>query len=123
MNEKTLMTTPIPELVDQFAEACLVQGKSILYDELATYKKAYCRMDDLQKELRRRGQAARLALTKLYVHPNIQVRLQAAMFTLAVAPREARQVIEWIAQSGLMPQAADARGTLRDLDDGSYKPD
>lgn len=77
----------------------------------------------IDKELRKRGRDARLALLKLYHHPNMQVRLWAATLTLAVAPIEAREVIDAIARSGRMPQAAEARGTLRNLDTGFYKPD
>jgi hypothetical protein len=72
--------------------------------------------------LRERGCEARLALTELYGHPNLQVKLQAARVTLGVAPTEARQVIEAISKTGWMPQAADAKGTLRNLDSGFLKP-
>ena len=80
-------------------------------------------MDDINTELKRRGSQARLALTRLYDHPDIQVRLQAAKSTRAVAPVEARRVIEAIARSSRMPQAADARGSLRNMDEGLIRPD
>ena len=54
---------------------------------------------------------------------NPQVRLNAAWATLAVAPIEARGALEEIASLGLVPQTAEAKITLRHLDNGSFKPD
>ena len=42
------------------------------------------------------GLAARLALLRLFDHQNMQVRLQAAKWSLGVAPKAARHVIEEI---------------------------
>ncbi|MGH6852243.1 MAG: DUF2019 domain-containing protein, partial [Methylocella sp.] len=73
--------------------------------------------------LRRRGVKARLALLGLYDHPNMQVRVKAAIRTLAVAPEPARRALQEIKESRCYPQAADASMILRDFDNGSYKPD
>ena len=73
-------------------------------------------------ELQNRGVTARLGLLKLFEHPNMQVRLQAARETLAVAPEEARRMIELIAESNRMPQPGDAGMTLWNLDRGVFKP-
>ncbi len=62
------------------------------------------------------------ALMRLLEHPNTQVKYQTAMATLAVAPVEARRVIEAISKSTQMPYAANARETLRNLDSGFLKP-
>jgi hypothetical protein len=59
---------------------------------------------------------------RLYDHPNVQVRLNAANATLAVAPQEARNLLEKIANSNLFPQAGDAGMALVGLKRGSYKP-
>jgi hypothetical protein len=53
----------------------------------------------------------------------MQVRLQAAKWSLGVAPEAARQVIESISESNWFPQAGDAGMTLSNLDSGVFKPD
>jgi hypothetical protein len=80
-------------------------------------------MNDVDQELRRRGLQARLALLRLFDHPNMQVRLQAAKWSLGVAPEAARQVIESISESNWFPQAGIAGMTLSNLDSGVFKPD
>jgi len=59
----------------------------------------------------------------LYGYPNMQVRLNAAKATLAVAPQAARQVVEAVAESTWPPQCYDARMCLAALDDGVFKPE
>jgi Domain of unknown function (DUF2019) len=80
-------------------------------------------MKDVDTELRARGEDARRALLRLYSHPNMQVRLQAAKKTLGVAPEATRHVIEEIKKSQWFPQALEAGMTLRNLDSGIFKPD
>jgi len=58
----------------------------------------------------------------LYRHANAQVRLAAAKATLAVAPEDARQMLQRIADSGEFPQAGDAGMCLVALDRGIFKP-
>jgi hypothetical protein len=117
----------IDQLVDRFAEIGIAQDNALWdalgKDENPEFNRLYWEMDAIDKELRRRGRDARLALTRLYTHRNTQVRLKAAVRTLGVAPVEARQVIEQISQSGLYPQAGDAGMTLVNLDRGIFKPD
>jgi hypothetical protein len=71
----------------------------------------------------RRGLAARLALLRLFDHQNMQVRLQAAKWSLGVAPEEAKEVIESISESNWFSQAGEAGMTLSNLDSGFFKPD
>ena len=52
----------------------------------------------------------------------MQVRLNAAKLTLAVAPKAAREALEAIASSHHYPQAGDAGMTLFALDDGIFEP-
>ena len=59
---------------------------------------------------------------ELYNYPNMQVRVQAAKLTLAVAPVAARQEPEAIAETHWMPQAGDAGMSLSNLDRGIFKP-
>lgn len=79
------------------------------------------RIIGMADELRKRGPDARFALTRLYDHPCMQVRLKAARYTLGVAPLPARQILEKIANFGHMPQAAEARATLRHIDEGTFE--
>ncbi len=73
-------------------------------------------------ELKARPGDARHALVSLYQHPNLQVVLNAAKATLAVAPDAARRMIEAIAESKAYPQAGDAGMCLDNLDRGIFKP-
>jgi hypothetical protein len=50
------------------------------------------------------------------------VRVKAVKATLAVAPREARRMLEMIAKSREYPQAGEAGMSLRALDEGIFKP-
>ncbi len=53
----------------------------------------------------------------------MQVRLQAAKWSLGIAPEAARAVIESISGSNWFPQAGEAGLTLANLDSGVFKPD
>jgi hypothetical protein len=79
-------------------------------------------MMDIRNELRRREGDQRRALLPLLDHPNVQVRLKAAITMLAVAPELARAALESVRDSGILPQSADAEGMLEAVDDGSYVP-
>ncbi len=92
-------------------------------NELRKVNQLFIEMLAVDKALRTRGTEARLALLRLYDHPNIQVRLQAAKCTVGIAPVAARKVIEAVSESGWFPQAGEAGMTLRNLDEGIFKPD
>lgn len=123
MIESRLEYLTLHELVALFADNGIKQDKAILNERIAEFPELFAQMKAIDRELRRRGRDARLALCRLYDHPNRQVRLQAARLTLGVAPAKARRVIEAIAQSNWMPQAGDAGMTLLNLDEGVFKPD
>jgi hypothetical protein len=112
----------VPELITRFVEIAMQQDNAAFEFDHKRYNKLYDKMDDIDNELRARGPAARRALMPLYEHPNLQVQIKAAKRTLAVAPVEARAVLERIRASGEMPQALDAGMSIRGLDDGTYKP-
>lgn len=113
----------VDQLVERFAEIGVVQDQALLYDEHKKFNHLFNQMNDVDQELRRRGLEARLALLKLFDHPNMQVRLKAAKRTLGVAPEKARHVIEEIKKSQSFPQALEAGMTLRNLEAGVFKPD
>jgi len=112
----------IKELVDHFAENGVAQDQALLYDEIEEFTRLYWQMDAINEELKSRGEEARLALLKLYGHPNMQVRLAAAVRTLAVAPVAARHELDAVKNSRHYPQAGDAASTLGSLAEGRFKP-
>ncbi len=109
-------------LVQHFAEICIEEDQALFEEKISKFNKLFKQQMEVEAELENRGVEARLGLLKLYEHPNMQVKLQAARETLAVAPKEARHVIESIAKSGWMPQAGDAGMCLWALDEGIFKP-
>ena len=109
-------------LVERFAEIGIAQDEALFHDQVSKYNRLFDKMVAVDDELRRRGREARLALVALHAHPNLQVRLQAARWTLGVAPAAARRVLQKISDSKLYPQAGDAGMTLSNLDDGTFKP-
>ena len=123
MNKMKLACMTVDELVNCFAEICVAEDEALFHDQYAQFNRLFERMRAVGDELRRRGQDARLKLQGLYGHPNMQVRLKAAKWTLAVAPIEARRMIQDIADSKIHPQAGEAGMCLSNLDDGTFKPD
>ena len=113
----------VDELVERFAEIGIAQGQAELMGEIGKFNRLFDQMHAVDIELRARGLAARRALLRLFDHPNMQVRLQAAKWSLGVAPDAARQVIESISESNWFPQAGEAGMTLSNLDSGFFKPD
>jgi hypothetical protein len=123
MKHAKLEDMTVDQLVDRFAEIGIAQDQALLRDEDKKFKRLFNQMIDVEQELRIRGLQARLALLRLFDHPNMQVRLEAAKGSLGVAPEAARQVIESISESNWFPQAGDAGMTLSKLDSGFFKPD
>jgi hypothetical protein len=78
MKRVKLEDVTVDELADRFAEIGVAQDQALLYDEHKKFNRLFSQMDDVDQELRRRGLKARLALVKLFDHPNMQVRLEAA---------------------------------------------
>lgn len=121
MKGAALSSMTVPELVDRFTSLALQQYKAELYDETAVYNRLYGELVAVREELKARPGDQRQALMSLYSHLNPQVRLKAALYSLAVAPAAARQVLQDISDRNEYPQAADARQTLEALDRGDSK--
>jgi hypothetical protein len=113
----------VDQLVERFVAIGVAQDKALLYGEHRKFNRLFREMNEVDQGLRRRGPEARLALLRLYDHPNMQVRVKAAIRTLGVAPDAARRALQEIKETHCYPQAADASMFLRDFDNGSYKPD
>jgi hypothetical protein len=110
------------DLVARFAEIGGKQFDAIELGEISRFNRLFDDDVKIVEELKHRPGDHRRVLMTLYDHPNIQVRLNAAKSTLAVAPVAARQLIQAIADSKEYPQAGDAGMCLWTLDEGIFKP-
>lgn len=109
-------------LVERFATIGVEQDRALLGGQYSRFNRLYAQKAAVVQELKEHDGDQRRALMVLFNHPNMQVRLKAAVETLAVAPYEARLQLRAIADSQWFPQAGDAGMTLLGLDDGSFKP-
>ncbi len=110
----------VDQLVERFLTIALEQYEAILDGRYAKYNRLYDQMKSVEAELKRHDGDQRPALLSLLNHPNPQIRLRAAIATLAVAPDESREALQNISDRDEYPQAADARGMMEALDDGTY---
>ena len=122
MKHIDLQACTADELVQEFANLALSQGEAELWDNIPKYNLLYRRMKFVEQELKRRSADQRSKLVPLQQHPHAQVRLMAAIATLAIAPEVSRETLRLISDRNEYPQAADARGMLRALDEGTYIP-
>lgn len=109
-------------LVERFAAACVAQDEALLAGQTTKFNRLYDVMITITDELKNRDGDQRRALLRLFSHANMQVRVQAAKLTLAVAPVEARRQLQAISASKWYPQAGDAGMSLRNLESGIFKP-
>ena len=112
----------VDQLVNQFTEIALQQDKALLSGDTASYNRLYAEMEVVGKELKGRYGDQRRSLLRLYNHPNAQVRLKAAINTLAIERESAQRALQVISDRNEYPQAADARGMIRALLEGTYVP-
>jgi hypothetical protein len=122
MKQMKLEEMTVDQLVERFVEIGLDQDRALLENDVGGFNRLFDQMQAVNQELKSRTGDQRRALLSLYKHPNLQVRLKAAMTTLAIAPQAARDVLEAIKASKQQPQALDAGMSLRNLDQGIYKP-
>lgn len=122
MRKAKLETMTIDQLAVHFVEVGMAQDQALLGDEVAKFNQLYDRKAAILEELKSRPGDQRRVLISLYQHPNMQVRLNAAKATLAVAPEPARRALEAIRATRWQPQAGDAGMSLRNLDRGVFRP-
>ena len=123
MSTQSFKGMSVVELIDRFTEVALRQYDAALFGKVAQYNALIDPMLAITDELKSRPGDQRSALVPLLVHPNRQVRLMAAQFTLALAPVASRQTLQELSDAKVYPQAAYAMGTLRALERGDRKPD
>ena len=122
MKPTALSKMSVDELVARFVDIARRQHDAILNDKYAAYRRLYNEMEAVRQELRARPGDQRHALTCLFNDNNTQVRLKAAVSTLALEPEAARRILEAIRDSRELYFALDAGMTLRMLGDGSFVP-
>jgi Domain of unknown function (DUF2019) len=122
MKPAQLQKVPLRKLYERFISAAFDQHKSLVTGDHAGYNRLFEEVVAIEEELKRRGEDARRALASLFDHPKAQVRLNAAIATLAVEPEAARQALQLISDRNEYPQAPYARDMLWALDKGTYKP-
>jgi hypothetical protein len=122
MTQPSVQSMTVDQLVERFAKLGVEQDKAITADDKLKYERVYAQMSAIRDELRSRPGDQRKALLMLVDYPNMQVRLRAAQYALAVAPEAARRTIEAIAASTWPPQCYDARMCLWMLDEGKFVP-
>ena len=118
--EKGKMTAR--ELVERYVAISEAQFEATEREEIARVNRLFGLRVAVEEELKRRDGDQRRALLPLLQHRNLQVRLNAATATRAIDPKAARRALDAIAATHWMPYAADARGLLRGLDEGMFRP-
>lgn len=116
MSNGSLEKLELDALVVRFRDLALAQDRAIESDSHRNYNLLYRQMGEVKAALERRLGDQRRLLEGLYVHPNPQVRLQAALATKDLLPERARSVLQAISDRLEYPQAVDARFALRSLD-------
>jgi hypothetical protein len=142
MTNADLKAMTVTELVENFAGLSVKQNKALLEyelsefnrlfpqidavpqesDGLSEFNRLYWQIDAINEELKGRPEDQRRALLALFNHPDLQVRLNAAKATLAVAPGEARAMLEYIHKRYRGLQGGDAGMCLWNLDRGVFVP-
>jgi hypothetical protein len=110
------------DLVAQFRRCAYQTFLMLLDSNIRQVTKLYWEMDAVKKELKSRTPNARMALAALLDDPNYRVQYEAAIRVVAVDRAKAIETLKRIDESEHMPEAAEARGTLRDLANGSFNP-
>lgn len=122
MKYDDLKFEPGSTLVRYFREISLAQDEAEIDGAIALYNRLFAIRMAIAEELRQRPGDQRRQLMPLFDHPNLRVRLYAALETLVVAPAESRQVLQQIHAWRLTPYCAEAASILSALDDGSFLP-
>ena len=112
----------VGELVAEFVDISISQGRAIAVDDMTAYNRLVPRLKQIVEALTHREGDQRRALVALYRHEDMQVRLAAAECTLAVAPEEARTALRQIRDARSPPQSFHAGMTLRLIDEGIARP-
>lgn len=122
MKKSKLEGATVEELIELFVRLCIAQSGELLRGDVSAINRLFDEIEAVKQELKLRPGDQRHALTRLYDHENVQVRLKAAKATLAVAPEAARRALEDIKASNEQPQSGEAGSSLWNLERGIFKP-
>ncbi len=109
------------QLVALFIDVSLEMKRADDWLENAAYNRAYDKLDKVMAELQVRSGDERHALLPLLTHPDIQVRLNAAVATLTLSAA-ATEAMQGIASLGYCSQAFSAKRMLRAIEEGTWTP-
>lgn len=121
MKTKPVTEMTSDELLDRFIEISVEQGKALAFFETARYKKLYGKLSAVVRELRARHGDERHRLLRLYDHPDLQVRFNAAGRAYALDPEAAIATFRAIKDSRQYPWAGHAGMSLSMLEMGLSK--
>lgn len=122
MKQEKLTDLTVSQLVEEFLALAIAQDKAELNSEVGKYNRLYGEMESIEAELKIRAGDQRRALLPLLDHRNAQVRYTASVATLAVDLQAARRALQIISDRNEYPQAANARGMMKALDERRYIP-
>jgi cytochrome c oxidase assembly protein Cox11 len=122
MSQADLAKLTVADLVRRYANLGVEDDKACMQFDAEWSTRVRRRMWAIEDELKSRPGDQRRALLALYDHPNMGLRLMAAKATLAVAPQQARKMIEWIASLNWPAHSGDAGMCLWALDKGIGVP-
>lgn len=120
--KKDLSRMTDSDLRDLFKSLCIQQGKAFNPEGLPRYKRLYFEIKNVAEEMKRRPGDARHLLVPLLTHEDWQVRLKAGTYTYAIAPQQARQALQWLAETRLGQFGLDAGFFLAGIDKGEFTP-
>ena len=103
MKKANLQDLSVEALIECYVSTGVAQYEAELDDNIRKFNRLYDDVKAVEAELKSRPGDRRTALLTLYDHANMQVRLNAAHATLAVAPEAARGLLVAIRDSRWMP--------------------
>jgi hypothetical protein len=122
MKRASLDELTVEQIRDLFVANRMEQDRAELMGDTHRFRHLFDEMKKLENELRVRPGDQRRILLSLINHPNMEVRLHAALATLPIDRVAARRTLEEIWGSRQFPQAAEAGMTIKALDDGTFIP-
>lgn len=96
MNRIPIAKMTEEQLIERFVLIATEQDQAMLHDDNRRYNQLYDKMKDVERELGQRPGDQRRVLLPLLEHENLQVKLRAALATLAVAPEASKAVLQWL---------------------------
>ncbi len=111
-----------PDLIRKFVETTLARSQAALAGDHRKLMRAIALTRALDEVFRARGRSVQVHLLPYLNHSDEGVRYWSAKRLFIIDPAKARATLEQVAD-GVGPIAADARGTLRELDSGQFKPE